>query len=134
MKGLILKDLMNLKKQMRIYAVFMLFYAFFALYGKNASFMVGIIIIFCVMLPVAAFSYDERVKWDRYALSMPVSRLDIVLSKYLLTLMFVLAGLVLVTVWNTATGSGFGQSLAAALGVSAVGILYAAVILPIFLI
>ena len=34
------------------------------------------------MLPITAMAYDEQSKWDRYCLTMPVSRREVVLSRY----------------------------------------------------
>ena len=44
------------------------------------------------MLIVNAFAYDELSKWDTYALSLPVTKKQIVLSRYLLGILFDTAG------------------------------------------
>lgn len=42
--------------------------------------------MFMPIIPMSAMAYDEKAKWDRYALTMPVSRADLVLSKYALSI------------------------------------------------
>lgn len=48
----------------------------------------NVYVLFSVMIPMSAIAYDDKAKWDRYALTMPVSRRDLVISKYLLALAF----------------------------------------------
>lgn len=93
MKGLILKDLLILKKQAKIYLIMIVFFAINALATRNFSFLAGMVCMFCAMMPVTALSYDERANWDKYALSMPVSRKDMILSKYLLGIITTSIGL-----------------------------------------
>ena len=42
--------------------------------------------MFTILVPISAAAYDDKAKWDRFALTMPISRWDLVLSKYLLAL------------------------------------------------
>lgn len=42
--------------------------------------------IFMSMLPITVMGWDEKSKWDHYALTMPYSRKDMVLSKYVFSL------------------------------------------------
>ena len=84
MKGLILKDLLVLRQQSRIYLFMVLMFAGFAFLNKDPSFAGGMAAIVAVMLPITALSYDERSGWDRLALSMPLGRRELVLSKYAL--------------------------------------------------
>lgn len=41
-------------------------------------------IIFSIFLPVTTIAYDDKAKWNAYALTMPVSSTQLVLSKYIL--------------------------------------------------
>ena len=40
--------------------------------------------LLCGMIPVTLLAYDERSHWDQYALTLPVSRKEIVTGKYLI--------------------------------------------------
>jgi len=95
MKGLILKDLINLRRYGRSIFLFIAVFALFGLMSKNWDFLEGIIILMFTMMTVTTFSYDDIAKWDIYALSLPVSRRQIVRSKYLLAILLSLAGILL---------------------------------------
>ncbi len=82
MKGLILKDLLNLKSTFKMLGVMMIFFAVVFLPQGN-DFFYGMIILMFAMMVVTTISYDDLAKWDAYALTMPVTRKEMVLSKYL---------------------------------------------------
>ncbi|MEL7569564.1 MAG: ABC-2 transporter permease [Eubacteriaceae bacterium] len=86
MKGLLLKDLVNLKQQTKIYIIVIAIWLAIALTSQDGSFLGGMICVLSVMLPITTLSYDEKAKWDKYVLSMPVSRKQVVVSKYILAL------------------------------------------------
>ncbi len=86
MSGLLLKDLLNLKRQGRIYLVTIALYVALALFQQDVSFLAWMLVFLSMMSVVNAMAYDENARWDRYALTMPVTRRDMVLSKYLLSL------------------------------------------------
>ena len=89
MKGLLLKDWYVLwggaKRLLFLSALYIVIGEFSAGIGS-----VGVLL--CAMLPTSCMAYDERAKWDRYALSMPLSAKDLVMSKYLLGYLALLAG------------------------------------------
>ena len=82
MKGLILKDLLNLKSTFKMLGAMIVFFAV-AFLREGNSFVFGIIILMFAMMVVTTISYDDLAKWDAYALTMPVTRKEMVLSKYL---------------------------------------------------
>ncbi len=86
MKSLMIKDLLNLKRQNKIFlAIFI--YAF--IFSTNDSpFLEFILVIFSIILIVNNISYDEKANWNTYILCMPVSRKDIIIQKYILGLIF----------------------------------------------
>ncbi len=103
MKGLIIKDLLNLRRQGGIILLLIILYMAMGFLGGNIAMVAGMMMILAGMLPLTALSYDERAKWDKYALTMPVTRREMVTSKYVL-------GMILV-------GCAFVISLLAALAV-----------------
>lgn len=111
MKGLILKDLFNLKKQARFYIAIPLFMAVLSAFssGSMQMFAIAYCLLFSIMLPITTLSLDERANWDPYALCMPVSRRSVVLSKYLLGLLFILASVLLcfLAAWLRGAAAGF---------------------------
>lgn len=95
MRGLIIKDLLLLKRQKShiIFYVMLLFYVFYTLFlAEENSMIIAMSMLLCSMLTITTISYDDLAKWEKYALSMPISRKDIVRSKYLLLGITVLGG------------------------------------------
>ena len=91
MKSLLLKDFIAMKKCARLMAVILIFYiALFGLLIKDITVVSLVLTIIMTVMPTATFSYDELCKWDTFALSLPVRKKDIVLSKYIFT--FICAG------------------------------------------
>ena len=82
MKGLIVKDLMVAGKQIRTALVIVLLYA--VLFWRNASVLVGLMSLMCMMTVVSSFSYDEASRFLSYAAALPVARRTIVRAKYAL--------------------------------------------------
>lgn len=95
MKGLMLKDLYVMKKYARTTALVALVFAAVGLMSANNASFAGMISMMSTMMIVNAFSYDDLAKWDRYALSMPISRKTMVGARFLLGLILWAGGLVL---------------------------------------
>ncbi len=97
MLGLIWKDLINLKKNAKIFAILAVLYAFMAYFSADASFFSSMFTMLIAILTLSVYSYDELARWDIYALTMPVSREDIVRGKYIIMLLLTLIGSVIGT-------------------------------------
>jgi len=132
MKGLMIKDLINLKKQGMILGILFLFYAVLGIMTKDSSMMGAVMAVLAAMMPVSAMAYDEKAKWDKYALSMPVSRRDMVLSKYLLGILFAIVVFFLNVLFYGAVNGGKsmteGVLFAGTLSLSA--LVYLSLVLP----
>lgn len=98
MIGLILKDLIYMRKQAKILLILIVFYIVLFSQMKDTSGLISmiamILVLLCSILVMNSFAYDELSKWDIYALSLPVTKTEIVLSKYLLTGLFAGVGVV----------------------------------------
>lgn len=130
MKGLILKDLFVLKSQIRFYLIFILLYGFIALYSGNTSFLSGLICMFCLMLPLTAIAYDERAGWEKYALSMPVNRRDLVLSKYILGILFNFMSFLISVIFGMFTSTPIKETLIVAAAFVLIALIYLSLVLP----
>ncbi|MFV0517266.1 MAG: ABC-2 transporter permease [Aminipila sp.] len=104
MKGLILKDLLNLKKASLPMIFFLGIYFVIALFSGNSSFFTGIAMVFCAMLPISAISFDERSGFSKYVLTMPISRKLVVISRYLLSLCLIVIALLFSLIANIIIG------------------------------
>lgn len=96
MKGLILKDLYITKNNSRFYLLFLGLFGIVSLtQGDGGMSFLPFCVILCSVLVVSSLSYDELSKWDRLALCMPITRRQVVASKYLLHLIFTAVGVLL---------------------------------------
>jgi hypothetical protein len=96
MIGLLLKDLYTLRQYVRTLLLMLVIYMVISAGLDNpASFFEGFIIIMSMMITITSFSYDDLAKWNRYVLSMPVTRKEIVGAKYLLSIVLCLAGTII---------------------------------------
>lgn len=92
MTGLILKDILNLKKYMKQYVFILVLYVFLSFSFKSTSYIAFMMILITSMMIVTSMAYDESTKWDKYALTMPLTKRDLVLSKYILLVLLALSG------------------------------------------
>lgn len=77
MKSLMLKDFYVLRKSFWLYALIV------AAMQLMPNGMGGFIaILYAAILPLAAFAYDDKSKWDIMEMTMPYSTRQIVLSRY----------------------------------------------------
>lgn len=83
MKGLILKDFINMKSQLKIYILLITFCLIISIVISGPEAISGMAVMFAVLVPVTAEAYDNQSNWNRFALLMPVSKKDIVLSRYI---------------------------------------------------
>ena len=86
--GLITKDLLQLKSYRKTLIVFILIFVFAGL-AQETTKGVGVMITLMLtlgfgMFGMATFNYDEQSKADGYILTFPVTKKEILLSKYIL--------------------------------------------------
>lgn len=93
MTGLMMKDALVMRKTLRLYALFLLFYSGLAVLGVfPMSMALAMVEVIVMVLPISSFSYDEAAKWDRYAAVLPVGRTAVVKARYLFLLLVLLGG------------------------------------------
>jgi ABC-2 type transport system permease protein len=94
MTGLLIKDLLNLRRTILSLLGLMVVYGvvFSMMMDGSASFFSSMLAVLFITVTVSSFSYDALARWDRYALSLPVSRRDLVASKYLLAVVMAAMG------------------------------------------
>lgn len=131
MKGLIIKDILNLKKQAKIMIVLLVVYLLISIKAADSDFFGGVVMMISAMLPITALSYDERAKWDSYALSMPVSRKQMVASKYILSIIFCFLAFVLNIIYKFIFSSQTASEIFVIAGAFIViGLFYTALLMP----
>lgn len=94
MKGLLYKDLISLRGNLKVMGILIFMFCIIFISQGN-SVVYGITILMLAMMVVTSMALDDQAKWNEYALTMPVTRKEIVLSKYLSALFLVLGGTVI---------------------------------------
>ena len=86
MKSLLLKDLLTLKGQGRtLLLVFAVWFILSCINGSGVFFM-ALSTMYPMLLPITAIAADEKCGFERYAMTMPLTRNALALSRYVLGL------------------------------------------------
>lgn len=88
MWGLILKDLLNMRKYLISLASIVGAMLVMGLILGEAGFVAGVGAMLAALVTIVGFSYDEASHWDAYGLTLPVTRRQYITAKYLLALLF----------------------------------------------
>jgi ABC-type transport system involved in multi-copper enzyme maturation permease subunit len=139
MIGLLLKDIYTMRQYVKTLLFMLVFFAVISAGLDNpAIFFEGFIILMSMMLTISSFSYDDLAKWDRYALTLPVSRKEIVAAKYLLSIVlcvaatvisFLIAAIVLAV--KPVEGFGLTEQLFATAAIISIAFFFTVVLLPL---
>lgn len=136
MLGLLKKDLKSLAQQGRVSILLLGAYAVIFLLsgnGVDAGLLMGMMSMLSVLLPITALSYDEKANWDRYSLTMPISRNMLVGSKYLLSVLIALVCILLsLVICLVSNAIPLGESLLLSWVMGGVALFLAAITYPIY--
>ncbi len=134
MKALMLKDLYCIRGFLKQVVVIEVFLMAMGMFMNNPSIIAFGLLFLSLSLVQACMSVDEKNRWERYALTMPFRRKDMVASKYLLlTAISVLMGglmLVLNTILVMVHGGNLGTTTASYLAVIVVYLIVYEISLP----
>lgn len=131
MLGLIVKDLLCLKKSALKMVVILGLYIVIFFSANNIVFLCAMIIMISTMLILNTFAYDELSKWDYYALSLPVTKKQIILSKYLLTVLFDCIGILITLLLYLIKRQLNLEAALSICALAATALIMAAVLLPL---
>lgn len=95
MIGLIIKDFINLKRNIKVLGFIILIYGISSYIMKDASYFGSIFTLVFGLLMLTTYGYDDYAKWDNYALTLPINRNDIILAKYMVLLLLTFVGAVI---------------------------------------
>lgn len=90
MKGLLKKDLLNLSSYKTSIIILVIFCAIAIIGSKSLSLVPIALPTIMGMLVLATFNYDEAAKTDSYLLALPITKKELVLSKYILAVIFLI--------------------------------------------
>ena len=127
MKGIVVKDLLTLKSSMK--TVVLIVVLFGVMGAKSGSaYMSTFASVYAAILPMTCMAFDERSRFNRYAVIMPVNLRDIVLSKYVVGLILAVAATVVATAMTVFAGGSIGETVAASI---AIPMVYHSILLPL---
>lgn len=135
MKGLILKDIYNIRRNVKMLVLMLVIFGVIFIPQGGGAALIPIYVLLCSMMVVTTISFDDLAKWDKYALTMPVSRNDMVLSKYVVLAIFSLSGAVLGFLLSIVIGAFMGEiklqeDLSITIISIAVSLVYGSIMLP----
>ena len=133
MKGLLYKDFINLKQQARYYVMIVGIWAVISVMNRNPEFFGGLMAMFCILMPLTAFAYDEKAGWDKYALTMPVTRRKLVVSRYVFGLLILSVSAVLTLAVCLAENMGLTEVLVMIAVLGSIGMICMAFTFPVVL-
>lgn len=84
MLGLLRKDLYNLAGSIKIYVIIPLLFAFLSFTNQDMTMMAFGTSFVALFVVISSCAYDEMSQFTSYALTLPIFRKDLVLSKYLM--------------------------------------------------
>lgn len=102
MRGLIKKDLLIVKKNLKMVLMFVIIFCLFSLEGESIFYFVPAFI--SVIVFMTTFSYDDYNKWDAYAITLPNGRKNVVKSKYIASLIVLSLTIILTCIVVFLTG------------------------------
>ena len=130
-RGLLLKDIFELSAQCRVQLVLTGVYLLLPLFIRGIALFSSVGMMLLAMMPVYALGYDERCRWERYALAMPVRKSDLFWSRFLLGVIAVALGAAVQVLVALLAGRG---DLLSSLAVTApAAILYLLIVLPLMM-
>lgn len=94
LKSLIVKDILNLKRNIIVLFFITILYSFLFIPTSGPETFTALSITMFSAASIISFSFDEESQWNTFALSTPISRKDLIVSKFALLLLFSLFGLV----------------------------------------
>ena len=106
MGGLLAKEYYTLRRYFKQYIILFIFFGVLSIYiMESVIYFQAMVTMSMSMLVFTGRSFDMAAGWDKFVLTMPVSRKDGVLSKYVCCLIYALASLLVSTVFVVRLGS-----------------------------
>lgn len=98
-KGLITKDLLQLKSYRKSLLIFIIIYICVSITQSSINGIGQMLVVMLTlgfgMFSIATFNYDESSKADKYILTLPLTRKEVILSKYFFVVGLTLIGCIL---------------------------------------
>ena len=136
MRGLLLKDLYNLRKDGKMVLLLIAFFIMIIFIMGNTDLFLSTIMLMLSATSITSFACDNQCKWDTYVNTLPVPRGEVVMSKYVLSFLLALAGSLLALLIGWINGlikniPNFTEMLVTAYALLAIGMIFISILLPL---
>ncbi len=132
MKGLLIKDLQVLKPNLMIYCIIIALYFILFMSGDDIGILYSMITVLSTVSPITSLSYDEKSKFDHLAVTMPLTRKEIVISKYVLFLTInVVSSFICFTLASFNKNVSFDENTFTLLAVFLISTIFQSILLPV---
>lgn len=128
MKAMLYADWMNLRRSMKALLVVVAVMVLASVTtGNGLSFFPAMLCMLSLMVPATLMSSDYAYGWDKLSLSLPVSRRDVVSSKFAISLLVnltvvALLGMICIAGMNAFGGDAMAEDMMGMLACEAVGL------------
>ena len=127
MKAMLYADWMNLRRSMKAMVIAAVVIALASIVsGNGLSFVPAMLCMLSLMVPATLMSSDYAYGWDKLSLSLPVSRRDVVSSKFAISLLVNLTvaalGMICIAGMNAFGGDAMAEDMMGMLACEAVGL------------
>ena len=127
MKAMLYADWMNLRRSMKAIMIAIIVIALVSIVsGKGLSFVPAMLCMLSLMVPATLMSSDYAYGWDKLSLSLPVSRRDVVSSKFAISLLVnltvVALGMICIAGMNAFGGDAMAEDMMGMLACEAAGL------------
>lgn len=95
MIGLMKKDFFNVASSLKVYLMIPLVFALLSYNNKSMDLLAFSTCFVGIFVVMSCFAYDDMAHFDAFALTLPISRRDLVISKFLIGNLFLLVIFVL---------------------------------------
>lgn len=113
MKAMLYADWMNLRRSMKAMVIATVVIALASIVsGNGLSFVPAMLFMLSLMVPAMLMSSDYAFGWDKLSLSLPVSRSDVVSSKFAISLLVNLVTFLLGTAYIASMDIFYGNAMA----------------------
>lgn len=113
MKAMLYADWMNLRRSMKAMVIAIVVIALASIVsGNGLSFVPAMLFMLSLMVPAMLMSSDYAFGWDKLSLSLPVSRRDVVSSKFVISLLVNLVTFLLGTAYIASMDIFYGNAMA----------------------
>lgn len=92
MKALILKDLYNIGHNSKQMLILLLFFTFVYIPSFGFITYAFMVMFLCTAMIMTTFHFDKTANWEKYALTLPISKRSYIQSKFITAAIFCLIG------------------------------------------